>query len=64
MAMGIDFASSSFWNEEKQLYDYARQGMKRDHGEQIEFVNSLYRTISWSMPKIRCMRAILKVWQF
>src|SRR5215218_7182968 len=35
MAIGIDFASSSFWNEEKQLYDYARQGIKRDIGEQI-----------------------------
>jgi enolase len=41
MAIGIDFASSSFWNEEKQLYDYARQGIKRDIGEQIEFENSL-----------------------
>ena len=41
MAIGIDFASSSFWNEEKQLYDYARQGIKRDMGEQIEFANRL-----------------------
>ena len=41
MAIGIDFASSSFWNEEMQLYDYARQGMKRDTGEQIEFANRL-----------------------
>jgi enolase len=41
MAIGIDFASSSFWNEEKQLYDYARQGIKRDTGEQIEFANRL-----------------------
>jgi enolase len=41
MAIGIDFASSSFWNEEKQLYDYARQGIKRDIGEQIEFANRL-----------------------
>jgi enolase len=41
MAIGIDFASSSFWNEEKQLYDYVRQGIKRDTGEQIEFVNRL-----------------------
>jgi enolase len=43
MAMGIDFASSSFWNEETQLYDYARQGIKRDTGEQIEFANRLIR---------------------
>ena len=41
MAIGIDFASSSFWNEEKRLYDYARQGIKRDTGEQIEFANRL-----------------------
>ena len=41
MAIGIDFASSSFWNEEKQLYDYARQGIKRDIGEQIDFANRL-----------------------
>ena len=41
MAIGIDFASSSFWSEEEQLYDYARQGVKRDTGEQIEFVNRL-----------------------
>jgi enolase len=41
MAIGIDFASSSFWNEEKQLYDYTRQGIKRDTGEQIEFANRL-----------------------
>ena len=41
MAIGIDFASSSFWNEEKQLYNYVRQGIKRDTGEQIEFANKL-----------------------
>ncbi|HEV3433120.1 MAG TPA: enolase C-terminal domain-like protein [Nitrososphaera sp.] len=43
MAIGIDFASSSFWDEEDQLYDYARQGIKRDTGEQIEFTNRLIR---------------------
>jgi enolase len=41
MSIGIDFASSSFWNEKKQLYDYSRQGIKRDTGEQIEFANRL-----------------------
>jgi enolase len=41
MAIGIDFASSSFWSEEEHLYDYARQGVKRDTGEQIEFANRL-----------------------
>jgi enolase len=43
MAIGIDFASSSFWNEEDLLYDYARQGIKRDTGEQIEYANRLIR---------------------
>ncbi len=43
MAIGIDFASSSFWNEEKQLYDYTRQGIKRNTSEQIEFANRLIR---------------------
>lgn len=43
MAIGIDFASSSFWDEEKEVYDYARQGLKRDTGEQIEFANRLIR---------------------
>jgi enolase len=43
MAIGIDFASSSFWNEEDQLYEYTRQGIKRDTGEQIEFANRLIR---------------------
>jgi enolase len=43
MAMGIDFASSSFWNEEKQVYDYARQGVKRDTLQQIEFANRVLR---------------------
>jgi enolase len=43
MAIGIDFASSSFWSEEEQLYDYARQGIKRDTGEQIDFANRLIR---------------------
>lgn len=43
MAIGIDFASSSFWDEEKEVYDYVRQGLKRDTGEQIEFANRLIR---------------------
>lgn len=43
MALGIDFASSSFWDEQNSVYDYARQGLKRDTGEQIEFANRLMR---------------------
>jgi len=41
MALGIDFASSSFWDEQNNVYNYARQGIKRDTGEQIEFANRL-----------------------
>ena len=29
VAIGIDFASSSFWNETNQSYDYPRQGLVR-----------------------------------
>ncbi|HXG08102.1 MAG TPA: enolase C-terminal domain-like protein [Nitrososphaera sp.] len=43
MAIGIDFASSSFWDEKNQVYNYARQGIKRDTGEQIEFASMLMR---------------------
>src|SRR5919198_3899260 len=43
MAIGIDFASSSFWDEKNGVYDYARQGIKRYTGEQIEFANKLMR---------------------
>ena len=43
MAIGIDFASSSFWDEEKNRYNYSRQGIVRDTGEQIEFTNKLVR---------------------
>jgi enolase len=41
MGMGIDFASSSLWDEKKRIYDYARQGIERDTGEQIDFANKL-----------------------
>ena len=41
VAMGIDFASSSFWNETNQSYDYLRQGLVRSTNEQIDFVNDL-----------------------
>ena len=43
MAIGIDFASSSFWDEKNMCYDYSRQGLTRDTGEQIEFANKLIR---------------------
>ncbi|HEU4822458.1 MAG TPA: enolase C-terminal domain-like protein [Nitrososphaeraceae archaeon] len=41
VGLGIDFASSSLWNSDKQCYEYKRQQLSRDTYEQIEFVNSL-----------------------
>jgi enolase len=41
VAIGIDFASSSFWNEKNKSYDYVRQGLVRSPKEQIDFVNDL-----------------------
>jgi len=43
VGLGIDFASSSLWNSDKQCYEYKRQQLSRDTNEQIEFVNSLIR---------------------
>jgi enolase len=41
VSLGIDFASSSFWDEKKKAYNYARQGIIRDTEEQIDFTNDL-----------------------
>jgi enolase len=41
VAIGIDFASSSFWNEKNKSYEYHRQGIVRSPNEQIDFVNDL-----------------------
>ena len=41
VAIGIDFASSSFWNEKNKSYEYIRQGLVRSPNEQIDFVNDL-----------------------
>ena len=41
VAIGIDFASSSFWNEKNKSYEYLRQGLIRSPNEQIDFVNNL-----------------------
>jgi len=41
MSLGIDFASSSFWDEKRRVYDYRRQGLTRDRDKQIEYVNQL-----------------------
>jgi enolase len=41
VAIGIDFASSSFWNEKNKSYEYLRQGLVRSPNEQIDFVDDL-----------------------
>ncbi len=40
---GLDIASSSLWDSEKQRYIYARDGKSRDAGEQLEYVLSLIK---------------------
>lgn len=37
VSLGVDFASSTQWNEEKQKYMYDRAGFQNSTGEQIEF---------------------------
>ena len=37
IALGVDFASSTQWNEDKGKYIYDRAGFEHDPGEQIEF---------------------------
>lgn len=41
--MGIDFASSSMWDNSKKVYDYQREGITRTTEEQIEYANKLIR---------------------
>jgi enolase len=43
MSLGIDFASSSFWDEKSRVYNYRRQGITRDREKQIEYVNQLIK---------------------
>ena len=37
VSLGVDFASSTQWNEEKEKYLYDRAGFENSTGEQIEF---------------------------
>jgi enolase len=34
-------ASSSLWDEKNQVYDYANEGVKRDSGEQVDYVREI-----------------------
>ena len=43
MCIGIDFASSSLWDDKTKRYEYTRQGISRSTEEQIDFVNDLIR---------------------
>ena len=41
VSLGVDFASSTQWNEEKQLYIYERAGFENTPEKQIEFASSI-----------------------
>ena len=41
VSLGVDFASSTQWNEEKQLYAYERAGFENTPKDQIEFAASI-----------------------
>lgn len=41
---GLDVAASSLWDEKKEIYTYPREGVKRDTGDQIEYIATLIET--------------------
>lgn len=41
--MGIDFASSSLWDQNKQVYDYQREGVIRTSEEQVKYAENLIK---------------------
>jgi len=41
VSLGVDFASSTQWNEEKQKYVYDRAGFENSTGEQIDFTANI-----------------------
>jgi enolase len=43
MSLGIDFASSTFWDAKAQVYNYKRQQITRDRYKQIDYVNYLIK---------------------
>lgn len=43
VSLGVDFASSTQWNEQKQLYQYDRAGFENSPGEQIDFASKIIR---------------------
>ena len=43
VSLGVDFASSTQWNEEKKSYVYDRAGFENSAGEQIEFAGRIIK---------------------
>ncbi len=41
VSLGVDFASSTQWNEEKNMYVYDRAGFENSPEDQIEFVSNI-----------------------
>jgi len=41
VSLGVDFASSTQWNEEKEKYVYDRAGFENSTGEQIDFASDI-----------------------
>lgn len=44
VAMGIDFASSSLWDDKAKKYDYRRKGKALSSEDQIDYVNYLIKS--------------------
>jgi enolase len=44
VAMGIDFASSSLWDDKAKKYDYRRKGKALSSEDQIDYVNNLIKS--------------------
>jgi enolase len=42
--VGLDVAASSLWDHKQRSYVYARDGVKRDSGEQLDFILNLIKT--------------------
>lgn len=42
--VGMDIASSSFWNHKEKRYVYKRDNVKKDAGEQLDFILHLIKT--------------------
>lgn len=40
---GIDVAASSLWNAKGKVYNYSREGRKRDSGDQLEYILELLK---------------------